>query len=249
MKYKLVYIFITLIFSVSILLAFLLPNEYTYYDTDSLVNRSVLTSDTSYKTRITTEKNMNTDLFIMILTSLGVVAAIIFDPIKRETKSDIKGIKDDILLFKNDVNDKFKKLQVKQDLDSSLREIAEGVIEITSGELSGFINYESELFIKFSKEVICGSFNVAALPAIKTKLHGIKYESNLAARKFGEEFFELHHKSQSECVDKFYKGIEDTLMDDVFNTKHKRFRMLCEQFLHTHLTDSVKNYMKIKGKL
>jgi len=39
------------------------------------------------------------------------------------------------------------------------------------------------------------------------------------------------------------------LMDDVFNTKHKRFRMLCEQFMHGHLTDSVKNYMKTKGRV
>ena len=246
MKSKSLYILISVLFLISIGFTVCNKTEFTYYETEGVIDRGDEKSDI---TKITTERHMNTDLIVIILTSLGVIAAIIFNPKMNKISYDVRDVKNDIKQFKDETNDKFKKLQVKQDLEASLREISEGVLEITSGELSGFINFESELFIGFAKEVINGSFNVGVLPSIKTKLHGIKYESNMMAKKFGEEFFELHHKSQLECVDKFYKGIEETLMDDVFNTKHKRFRMLCEQFMHGHLTDSVKNYMKTKGRV
>ena len=145
-----------------------------------------------------------------------------------------------------DLKVEIKKLSNVRNLEVSLSEILDGLLEITDGEIANFINCQGRLFINLTHEIVNSSFDTTALPSIRTKIFKFTHDSNELSKKLGSKF-ESHHKvSQQHCVDKLYNGLEDILMDDVFNSKNKRFKMLCESVLHQYLTDLIKSYNSIK---
>lgn len=203
-----------------------------------------------HKTKTSVKQDpMDSTLAILILSTVGILAGVIFNPELSKIKTKIDNYQNENRQQHIELGKDIRRIQTKFELETSLREIVDGILEITSDELSDFINKEGTIFIEFTKEIVNGAFTEACLPAIKTKLNRIKDDSNIESMGLGDDFYVAHLASQKACVDKLYAGIEETVMDDVFNSKHKRFRMLCEQFLHTHLTDSVRNYMKIKNRV
>jgi hypothetical protein len=210
--------------------------------------------DLVYKLEKSDKSPMDTTLLLLILSTVGILAGIWSNPKMKKLEENQKdlSIKLDDYQIENrnqhkELKEDVKKVTVKADLETSLREIVEGVLETTSGDLSSFILFEGGLFINFAKEVSNGSFCPSALPSVRIKLNQIKEESVDRANWLGERFAKEHSNSQIRCVDKLYNGIEETLMDEMFNTKHKRFKMLCEQFLQTHLTDSVRSYLYLRS--
>ena len=190
---------------------------------------------------------MDANVILILFSTAAILIGVIWNPKIQKLETNVVSYQEENRVQHTELRADLKKLMAKHDLEASLRELVNNVLMVTTGELSGFVDFEGTLFIDFAKEISNGSFNFESLPSIKTKIYNNKVSSSHKAAKFGKEFAEAHSKSQSECMDKFYKGVEETLLDDVFNSKNKRFRMLCEQFLHAHLTDSVRAYMKIKS--
>lgn len=195
-----------------------------------------------------TNMDINT-LALTFLSTIGILAGIIFNPKLYRIERSIEDYQKDNKNQHDKINLTLKQVVAVRDLEVSLREIIDSILEVTDGHLSSFINQEGQLFIQFSHEIQHGSFDITVLPSIRTKLFKLKSDSNKLASMLGPKFEERHKISQSHCIDKFYNQLEETLMDDVFNSKNKRFRMICEQFLHTHLTDSVKTYMSMRQSL
>lgn len=194
--------------------------------------------------------NMDINAFALtFLSTIGILAGIIFNPKLYKIERSIEDYQKENKRQHDDISMTLKKVVAVRDLEVSLREIIDSILEVTDGYLSSFINQEGQLFIQFAHEVQNGAFDVTALPSIRTKIFKLKADSNKLATMLGTKFEERHKISQSHCVDKFYNQLEETLMDDVFNSKNKRFRMICEQFLHSHLTDSAKTYMSLRPAL
>lgn len=204
------------------------------------------------KTEKTTENPltpMDTTLLLVVLSTIGILAGVIYNPkmIKLERKLD--GYQAENRTQHDEIKESIKYLKMKHDLEISLREIVNGVIEITSGELSTFLDFEGNLFIDMVQEMIAGPLNVTALPMLHVKLDQAQLESRKRALELGEEFAKLHSISQQKFVAEMTHDIEETMKDEVFNTKYKRISMICERALHTHLTDSVRGYMQVKRQL
>lgn len=195
-----------------------------------------------------TNMDINT-LALTFLSTIGILAGIIFNPKLYKIERSIDDYQKENKRQHDDISVTLKKLVAVRDLEVSLREIIDSILEVTDSHLSSFINQEGQLFIQFVHEIQNGAFDVTALPSIRTKIFKLKSDSNKLATMLGSKFEERHKISQSHCVDKFYNQLEETLMDDIFNSKNKRFRMICEQFLHAHLTDSAKTYMSLRPAL
>lgn len=215
------------------------------------VHRSDGNETTIFKNSISEEtiklnKTMDSTLILAMLSTLGIVAGIVFNPKLTIINRKLDDFKNDATNQYNELKTTVKELVTDKDLERSLRDVVDDVVEVTRGELTAFIVDEGSSFITFAKEISSGSFNLSAAQSITAKANKLICDSNKRAERLGPEFAKAHRDSQSKLTKIFTKGVEETLADELFNSKHKRFRMLCENFLHTHLTDAVRAYMYIK---
>lgn len=192
------------------------------------------------------QRAMDTTIILMILSTIGIIATVYRNPQWEKLRALINNHHKENRTEHEQIVGVLKKLQFKYDLETSLQETVDDVLEITSGELSDFINDEGNMFKDFAKDVSNGGLYASSAAAIAHKAKMLSIESDKRALQVGDEFVKLHKKSQEHHVKVFVKGVEEVLMDEFFNSKQKRFRLFCEQFLHNHLTDSVRNYMKVK---
>lgn len=233
-------------FLVSSILLLMIGLSIYYIRTERADNLKVIRNNIVVDNESKEQKSMDITIILTILSTVGILAGVWKNP-KVEKLTDIfKDFSRTNKADHDDIRSSIKKFQYNYDLDVILQETIDTVLELTSGELTTFIVDEGKRFKDFAKDVISGGLYASSTTAIMHKAKVLSMDSEKAALQLGDEFAKQHKKSQEYHVKIFAKGVNDVLMDEFFNSKQKRFRMFCEQFLHNHLTDSVRNYMQIK---
>lgn len=198
-------------------------------------------------------KDMDTTVILTILSTIVLLVGMFKNPALIRLSAKVTALVEDNKEQHEQLTSKLagvtsdvKNLSVYKDLEHSLAGFVDGELEHVSGELSEFISQEGKYFIITAKDISLGAFNVTSIPNIRVQLNKLMADSNKRAVHLGERFEVAHSKSQNECMDKFFASVEEIMTDDTFNSKHKRFKVVCEQALHKHLTDSIRAYFFIK---
>ena len=182
-----------------------------------------------------TQRSMETNNTSFILLAITILTGLFFNPIVLKILRTVKDNKVDndkhhALLF-----DEIKIFKTENKILSNLNEILSHHLETSSVELSTFIAHEGRRLIYFAEVVMNSKFDHSVLQSAKVKLDVFKQESRIEITDKSIDFKKKFIGLQCKGMDELYKGFSNIVYDDIRNSKHNRFRILCEQFLENHL--------------
>jgi hypothetical protein len=181
------------------------------------------------------KRTMDTSIIISILSFMGTVAIIIYNPKFLKLEQKIDKIHDENKEHYTEIKQELKVINTPDKLESSLRQMASGKLESCRPGLREFINSESERLIDVANEIMRGSFNYSSLSQCTIKLELAEAASLREACKLGKEFCDLYKVHVSGVAQKLRDDLSDIILDEIYNSKHSRFSLACQIFLRDHL--------------
>jgi len=189
------------------------------------------------------QRSMDTSLLMLIVSTIGIFATIIFNPklAKIEAKIDKvdKENNEQHSVLQNDI----RLGKIKDNIELSLSEILIHCLESSPEGIIRFVNFEGEQTLRFAREIMNGKFDHSAIIQARLKIDEYIAEGKDYAESFGKPFEIAFCKLQHETTSALYKGIKEIATDDAFNSKTNRFRILCEVFLYDHLRGIINIYI------
>lgn len=191
------------------------------------------------------KKTMDNSVMVLIISSLGIIATIIFNPklISIERKVD-ENNRENVRQHEQ-LRTELKIIKTPDKLESLLRQMASNKLESCKPVLREFINKESENLIDVAKEIILCSFDYQTLSQSIIKLDLAKKDSIIDAGQFGTEFSNLYEQHTEIVTTKLKDDVSDIVLDEVYNSKQSRFSLACQVFLRDHLNGITEIYDKV----
>lgn len=213
--------------------------NYRGADTTNLVTQSIVdTNDNLTKAK----KTMNSNNLSTLLNTLVLLAGLLLNPILLKVLRKVNSFDQSNNTQHNEIINELKTFKTKRDIIIGLREILNHCLESCPDQLSKFINFEGELIISFATEMMESKFDFTSIQQIDVKIDSCIEDAQEYVSDLSPEFQKKFTEILEIGVNKFRVDIKEIVLDKVFNSKHNRFRMSCEQFMHNHLTSIIRIY-------
>ena len=190
------------------------------------------------------KKTMDTSILVLILSTAGIIATILFNPKLIKIERQVKDNHAENKAQHDEIRQELKVIKTPDKLESLLRQMTAGKLESCRPGLREFINMESERLINVAGEIMRGGFDFNSLSQSLIKIELAESQSIKDACSFGESFCKLYHLHLSKVVTKLKDDVSDIVLDDVYNSKHIRFSLSCQLFLRDHLLGIIDIYDK-----
>lgn len=188
------------------------------------------------------EKTMDTSILVLILSTVGIIATILFNPKLIKIERQVKDNHEENKAQHEEIRQELKVIKTPDKLESLLRQMTAGKLESCKPGLREFINMESERLIDVANEIMRGSFNFNSLSQSLIKIELAESQSIKDACIFGEHFCKQYQLHLTKVVTKLKDDVSDIVMDDIYNSKHSRFSLSCQLFLRDHLLGIIEIY-------
>lgn len=213
-----------------------------YRDVDSTYTNVLITQgliDTN-DNLVKTKETMDGNNLSIILNTAVLLAGIFLNPLLLKVLRKVTVFDKNNITDHNDIKRELKNYKTKNDIIIGLRDIIGHSLEAAPAELTKFINFEGEQVISFAQELMNSRFDYTVLPQIDVKLDTCMENAQEYVDDLSPEFQKKFIKFQVAATDEFRNKVKEIIMDEVFNSKHNRLRMTCEQYLYNHLTTIIK---------
>lgn len=210
---------------------------------DVPVNKDVITNSTINDTFLQgskdlakTRKKMEETNIALLLATIGILAGLFMNPLVLKVLKRIEEVDNNNKEQHNSIYKELKISRTESTTKQSIGEIISHHLEVAPSSISPFIAHEGKRMLDFASGIMNSKFDYTILAAAKIKLDVCKDEARLEIACLPKVFRTKFVKLQDKGVDKLYDDLTAIVTDQVYNSKHNRFRMICEQFIHSHLT-------------
>ncbi len=212
---------------------------YRGEDTNSLLKNELQEYG---KNSAKTQRSMDASLLMLIISTCGIFATIIFNPKLTRIAGDLQKMDATNQEQHLTIHNELKILKTVNNIEIDLREILTHQLDRSPLGISRFINFEGENIIRFCHEVVNSKFDHTIVQNIDAKINSYSADAKKACESLPHAFCEAFKIIQKENTELAQKGIEEILYDKVYNSKHNRFRMLMMHVLNKHLSEIIEAY-------
>jgi len=191
------------------------------------------------------KKTMDTSILVLILSTVGIIATILFNPKLIKIERQVQDNHAENKAQHEEIKQELKIIKTPDNLESTLREMAASKLESCRPALRYFINSESERLINVASEIMRGSFDYDGLSQATIKIELAEAESINDSCKLGENYCQLYRIHVSKVSLRLRDEVSEIVLDDAYNSKHKRFSLSCQVFLRDHLKGIIDIYEQI----
>jgi hypothetical protein len=183
-----------------------------------------------------TQRSMEGTNTSLLLATIGILAGLFFNPLLLKVLAKIKELDTRNADEHKLLVDGLKIIRTESNTKQGLGEILSHQLEVAPTVISPLIAHEGKRILDFASSVMNSKFDYSIIQSSRIKLDICRSEALTEIYGFSNEFKVKFIALQSTEFDTFYGNLNDIVADQIYNSKHNRFRMITEQFLNSHLT-------------